>query len=337
MKTTTDPQKSIAETLMTTPENALEIKGVSKTFQGKRRTVEALKNVSLTIPRGCIFGLLGPNGAGKSTLINVMAGLVIKDTGSVNLWGIDLDHYPKQSRAAIGVVPQELNMDAFLTPRQLLDAQGGLYGVPKSERQTMQLLRDMRLEDKADAFARTLSGGMKRRLMVAKAMVHAPPILVLDEPTAGVDVELRQELWQFVKALNDQGVTILLTTHYLEEAEALCDHIAIINHGEVIANEPTHTLVRRLDRKELTVTFNQPIQDMMAALPESLKPFYPEQLCEKTLKMHYRPSKAQMSEILEALTATGLTIQDLTTQDADLEDVFLALTRRQKTDGARIA
>ena len=216
---------------------AIRIDALEKIYTGGK---QALGGVSFDVPRGEIFGLLGPNGAGKSTLINILAGMVKKTGGHANIWGFDIDEHPRNAKASIGIVPQEILFDPFFTPFEALELQAGLYGVPKAKRRSMELLRAVHLEDKADAYARTLSGGMKRRLLVAKAMVHSPPILVLDEPTAGVDVELRQQLWAYVRELNEQGVTIVLTTHYLEEAEELCDRIAIINHGTLIANKPTH-------------------------------------------------------------------------------------------------
>ena len=238
------------------PDSAIELVGLSKTYpaRGKASAVMALDNVDLVIPRGSMFGLLGPNGAGKSTTINILAGLVRKSAGTARIWRHDIDKAPRASRAAIGIVPQELNIDPFFTPRELLELQAGLYGVPKAERRTDEILAAVGLADKANAYARTLSGGMRRRLMVAKAMVHAPPILVLDEPTAGVDVELRQQLWTYIKRLNAEGTTILLTTHYLEEAQALCDRIAIINRGKVVANDTTGALLARLDAKEVVLT-----------------------------------------------------------------------------------
>jgi ABC-2 type transport system ATP-binding protein len=237
------------------PEMAVSIRGLAKRYGQKGAEPKlALDHVDLDIPRGEIFGLLGPNGAGKSTMINIMAQLVIKTAGKVAIWGIDLDQDPRHVAAAIGIVPQELNIDPFFTPKKLLDLQAGMYGVPKRERRTMEILEALSLADKANAYARSLSGGMRRRLMVAKAMVHNPPVLVLDEPTAGVDVELRQQLWSYVRKLNDDGVTVLLTTHYLEEAEELCDRIAIINHGKVIACEPKTKLLGRIDAKELLLT-----------------------------------------------------------------------------------
>src|SRR5215212_2430791 len=225
---------------------AISIEQLEKTYAGGKK---ALDGISLDVPRGEIFGLLGPNGAGKSTLINILAGLVNKSGGSASIWGFDIDRHPRNAKFSIGIVPQEILFDPFFTPFEALELQAGLYGVPKEKRRTMELLRAVRLEDKAGAYSRTLSGGMKRRLLVAKAMVHSPPILVLDEPTAGVDVELRRQLWDYVRQLNAQGVTIVLTTHYLEEAEELCDRIAIIHHGRVIANEPTRELVSKAQEK----------------------------------------------------------------------------------------
>ena len=232
------------------PDNAVSVHGLNKIYAGKNPK-HALIDVDLDIPRGSLFGLLGPNGAGKSTLINILAQLVNKTSGTVKIWDLDLDRSPRAAASAIGVVPQELNVDPFFTPRELLDLQAGLFGVPRRERRTQEILATVGLADKAGAYARTLSGGMKRRLMVAKAMVHSPPVLVLDEPTAGVDIELRKQLWSHVRALNAAGTTVLLTTHYLEEAEELCDRIAIINHGRVIACDTTANLLQRLDNKEL--------------------------------------------------------------------------------------
>jgi ABC-2 type transport system ATP-binding protein len=309
------------------PVNAVEIRGLTKTYKGGHGmpAMTALDRVDLDIPRGALFGLLGPNGAGKSTLINIMAGLVNKTAGTVRLWDIDIDKKPRQARAAIGVVPQELNLDAFFTPREMLAFQAGLYGVPRAERHTMELLEAVGLADKADAYARTLSGGMRRRLMVAKAMVHSPPILVLDEPTAGVDVELRQQLWAQVRALNAAGTTVLLTTHYLEEAEELCDTIAIINHGEVIAREPTESLLQRLDRKELAITTASDLH----AVPDALAAFNVELQSPRRLCFRYRPSETRIRDILTAVRSCGISIADLTTHEARLEDIFLELTRDQ--------
>src|SRR5438309_3801031 len=237
-------------------EPAIRIESLSKTYAGGKR---ALDKVSFDVPRGQIFGLLGPNGAGKSTLINILAGLVVKTSGDVTIWGFDIDEHPRNSKRSIGVVPQEIIFDPFFTPRETLEIQAGLYGIAPKARHSDELLAAMHLTDKANAYSRTLSGGMKRRLLVAKAMVHSPPILVLDEPTAGVDVQLRQQLWAYVRHLNEQGVTIVLTTHYLEEAENLCDRIAIINHGRLIANEATRTLVGMAQEKAVEVTVDRDI------------------------------------------------------------------------------
>lgn len=310
------------------PELAVSIKGLVKIYAGNKanRTPKlALDHVDLVIPRGGIFGLLGPNGAGKSTLINILAQLVRKTEGTVKVWDIDLDRDSRHAAAAIGVVPQELNIDPFFTPKDLLDIQAGMYGVPKAERRSMELLEALSLSDKAGSYTRTLSGGMRRRLMVAKAMVHNPPVLVLDEPTAGVDVELRQQLWAYVRALNKNGVTVLLTTHYLEEAQELCDNIAIINHGKVIACEPTATLLGRLDRKEVVLT----LAADLAEAPPALGQFQPQLLSARRLKLHYRPSQVNVSAILDAIRRADLEIADLSTVDSDLEDIFLELTRRQ--------
>ena len=313
------------------PDFAIEAEGLDKVYGRARRDAGrdaskyALKDVNLKIPRGSLFGLLGPNGAGKSTFINILAGLVIKSAGAARVWGVDIDEDPRGARAAIGVVPQELNLDAFFTPRELLDLHGGLYGIPAAERRTEEVLETVGLLDKADAYARTLSGGMRRRLMVAKAMVHSPPVLVLDEPTAGVDVELRQQLWSHVQELNRQGTTILLTTHYLEEAEQLCDRIAIINHGRVIACDTKDALIQRLDRKELSVILTQDL----AAIPSPLTSFNVELIGQRRLVFHYRPSETRIRDILTALRDAGLGIADLTTTEADLEDLFLEITRER--------
>src|SRR5262245_40474145 len=246
------------------PESAVAIRRLNKIYKNvKGGGKPALIDVDLTVPRGCLFGLLGPNGAGKSTLINIMAQLVIKTSGDVSIWGIDLDRDPRSAASAIGVVPQELNIDPFFTPRELLELQAGLYGVARRERRTAEILAAVGLSDKAEAYTRTLSGGMRRRLLVAKALVHNPPVLVLDEPTAGVDVELRQQLWRYVRQLNAEGVTVLLTTHYLEEAEQLCDRIAIIDHGRLIACDTTAALLRRLDAKEISIVVDRDL----AAVP----------------------------------------------------------------------
>lgn len=310
---------------MSPPDYAVEIRNLSKTYagRGKMPPKQALHSIDLTVPVGSMFALLGPNGAGKSTLINIMAGLVNKTTGTAKVWGYDVTDEPRQARSAIGVVPQELNLDAFFTPRELLELQAGMYGVPKRERITDQLLAAVDLTGKADAYARTLSGGMRRRLMVAKALVHQPPVLILDEPTAGVDVELRQALWAYVRELNRSGTTVLLTTHYLEEAQELCDQIAIINHGKVVANEAKSTLLQRLDSKEILITTAADV----TALPDALAKLgftlqTPRQLC-----LRYQPSQLPMGQILAAVQNAAITIADLATRETDLEDIFLQITR----------
>ena len=299
-------------------EPAIRIESLSKTYAGGQ---QALREVSFDVPRGRIFGLLGPNGAGKSTLINILAGLVVKTGGKVTIWGFDIDRHPRNSKRSIGVVPQEIIFDPFFTPRETLEIQAGLYGIPSGERKSDELLAAMHLTDKAHAYSRTLSGGMKRRLLVAKAMVHSPPILVLDEPTAGVDVELRRQLWDYVRRLNEQGVTIVLTTHYLEEAEELCDRIAIIHHGRVIANEPTRELVAKAQEKAVVVTFDRdiaevPINDHFENIAL---------LDERTLEIIYRKDKVNAGEVLASLTSEGRGIVDVRTREPDLEDVFLSL------------
>jgi len=307
------------------PDHALEVKGLMKTYRGSNRLPpkEALKGIDLAIPRGSLFGLLGPNGAGKSTLINILAGLVIKSGGEARAWGFDVEKQARQARSAIGVVPQELNLDAFFTPRELLEQQAGLYGVPKRERITDQLLETVDLTAMADAHARTLSGGMRRRLMVAKAMVHNPPVLVLDEPTAGVDIELRFSLWESVRKLNKAGTTVLLTTHYLEEAETLCERIAIIHEGQLAANDSKENLLRRVDNKRVTVTVDRDLQE----IPANLKPQGWLLTDARQLTLSYKPSRNSIGRMLLAVQVNDLTIVDITTRETDLEDIFLQLTR----------
>jgi len=308
------------------PPDAIAFTGLRKTYAGRRGAAahEALKSIDLAIRRGEIFGLLGPNGAGKSTLINILAGLVIKTAGTASVCGFDIDRNPRTVRSAIGIVPQELSIDPFFTPRESLELQAGLYGVPKAERRTDELLSALFLTEVADSYARRMSGGMKRRLMVAKAMVHTPPVLVLDEPTAGVDVELRQNLWAMIRELNARGTTILLTTHYLEEAQELCDRIAIIDHGAVVACDSTTNLVQRIDRKDLVVTLDRDLADV----PPALARFATEQRGPRTLRIRYQRSGTELAPILAALQVSGLHVVDLSTEESDLEDVFVALTTR---------
>ena len=301
-------------------EAAIVIDQVEKTYAGGK---QALKGVSFDVPRGSIFGLLGPNGAGKSTLINILAGLVTKTGGKASIWGFDIDAQPRNAKNSIGIVPQEIVFDPFFTPFETLENAAGLYGVNKGQRRSMELLKAVHLEDKAQAYARTLSGGMKRRLLVAKAMVHSPPILVLDEPTAGVDIELRQQLWEYVRELNRRGVTIVLTTHYLEEAEELCERIAIINHGQVIANKPTRELVNMAQEKIVEVTVDRD----MAAPPSS--PLFQkiDLTAGRVLTITYSKAVANAGDVLGAVQAAGYGIADVSTREPDLEDVFLNLTR----------
>lgn len=308
---------------MSDTDNAIEIEGLRKVYapSGRSPAKEALTGIDLTIPRGSVFGLLGPNGAGKSTLINIMAGLVRKTSGRVRIWGFDQDQNPRQSRAAIGVMPQELNVDPFFTPREALEVQAGLYGVPARERRTDEILSLIGLTDKADAYARTLSGGMRRRLLLGKALVHAPQVLVLDEPTAGVDIELRQMLWNNVRMLNRQGMTIILTTHYLEEAQAMCDEIAIIDRGRLVVRDSTSAILARMDHKTLLVRPAAPAGDV--ALPAGVQR---EDRGDGWLAFGYKRSAVAAGAILAALQAAGVEVVDVSTAEPDLEDAFLELT-----------
>ena len=307
------------------PDNAIEVRGLRKTYAAQGGAPkEALKGVDLDVPAGSIFGLLGPNGAGKSTFINILAGLVVKSAGAVRIWGFDQDVNPRQSRAAIGVVPQELNLDAFFSPAQALEVQAGLYGVPKAERRTAEILTAVGLADKADAYARSLSGGMRRRLLVAKALVHNPAVLVLDEPTAGVDIELRQMLWAYVRDLNAKGTTIILTTHYLEEAEEMCDRIAIIDHGEVVACDDTEALLGRLDAKTLLLRLAAPMQTAPALGSDVTVMLR----APDVLALTYSRSAVAAPALIARAQAQGLEIRDITTEEPHLEEVFLSLTGR---------
>ena len=304
-------------------QNAIELRGLKKTYAATKKTEAktALSGIDLDIPRGAIFGLLGPNGAGKSTLINILAGLVKKSAGSVNIWGFDQDENPRQSRASIGVMPQELNLDPFFTPGASLDMQAGLYGVPKALRKTDEILRLIGLEDKANSYARSLSGGMRRRLLLGKALVHSPQILVLDEPTAGVDIGLRQMLWNNVRQLNADGMTVILTTHYLEEAQEMCDQIAIIHEGALRALDTTANLLSKLDTKTLVVESESPLDiSLPAGVTQS-------QRADGTLAFTYSRSAISPGEILDALRLAGVKILDIQTEQPDLQDVFLDITK----------
>ncbi len=292
---------------------------------GRRSGKHALKEVSLVIPSGCIFGLLGPNGAGKSTLINILGGLVRKSSGRVRVCGIDLDDAPRAARAVIGVVPQELTLDPYFPARAALDLQAGLFGIPKAARRTDELLSVLGLADKADAPARSLSGGMRRRLMVGKALVHSPQVLILDEPTAGVDVALRQQLWDYVRTLNRAGTTVLLTTHYLHEAEALCDRIAVLADGEIRVEDTTEALLQRVEDRVLTIELASPFE----AVPAALRPFCPTVAGPQRLAFRYKRGTDAAHQILEAIHTARLQVRDLATDQPDLEEVFLDLTKPQ--------
>lgn len=307
------------------PRQAISLRALSKTYRaaGQGEEKHALRAVDLDIPRGSIFGLLGPNGAGKSTLINILAGLVNKTSGDAMIWGHDISRQQRQSKAALGVVPQEINMDPFFTPRESLEFQAGYFGVPKSARRTDDILAALGLADKADAYARTLSGGMKRRLLIGKALVHGPKVLILDEPTAGVDIDLRRQLWDYVRDLHARGTTIVLTTHYLEEAQELCDQIAIINHGALVAVDSTANLLSRMNRKTLLIEPAEPL----AHVPDTLSGLETELRSDGALAIHYRFGEQSVADIIERYNASGARIGDLRTEEADLEDVFLELTR----------
>ena len=303
---------------------ALEIKNVGKTYKLQDgNSLKALDDITFNVKQGEIFGLLGPNGAGKSTLINILGGTVIKSNGLVNVWGFDLDLNPRQVRASIGIVPQEVNVDPFFTPKKLLDIQAGMYGVAKKDRITDKILELTSLTDKADSYMRSLSGGMKRRLLLAKAMVHQPPILILDEPTAGVDVDLRQKLLENVKELNKQGVTIILTTHYLQEAEELCDRIAIINHGKIVALDKTENLLSEIHLKKIKFKVKN-FKNIGDILDDHLKIEY---LKNNQISIKYDKTITNIEDIIFKIKEKGLEIEDIMTEDADLEDVFIKLTK----------
>jgi ABC-2 type transport system ATP-binding protein len=298
---------------------AIRLQGLEKVYAGGKR---ALDGITLEIPRGSLFGLLGPNGAGKSTLINILAGLVTKTGGTAEVWGFDIDRHPRNAKASLGVVPQELLFDAFFTAFETLELQAGLFGVPRAKRRTMELLKKVRLDDKAHVYSRTLSGGMKRRLLIAKALVHNPPVVILDEPTAGVDIELRQMLWAYVRELHAAGTTVVLTTHYLEEAEELCDRIAIVNHGRIVADSDTGSLLAQARDKRVLVT----VADDIVTVPAVEGVTRVELLDSRRLDILYDKTTVQAGAILARLQAAGLCVVDVTTREADLEDVFLELT-----------
>ena len=301
----------------------LSVKNLQKTYKknGSQQT-KAIENLNLEVKEGEIFGLLGPNGAGKSTFINILAGLVLKTSGEVNVWGFDIDKNPRQVRASIGIVPQELNLDPFFNPRKLLELQAGLYGVRKKDRITDTILKMVSLDNQADSYSRGLSGGMKRRLMIAKALVNQPQIVILDEPTAGVDVELRKNLWQNVKLLNKNGVSIILTTHYLHEAQEMCDRIGIINKGKLVALDTTKNLLNRIEKKKITLKLSEKI-DLKDNELETLKIL---SLNHKELTLIYDKNRLNIDQILNYVNKKNVRIIDMSTDDGDLEDVFVTLT-----------
>ncbi len=302
---------------------AISISNLEKTYPAQKngKPVHALKKINFEIKKGDMVALLGPNGAGKSTLINIMAGIVNKTKGEVAIWGMDIDKNPRDSKSAIGVVPQELNVDPFFTPIKLLDFHAGLYGVPKAERKTSQILKSLGLWDKRNAYSRQMSGGMKRRMLIAKAMVHTPPILVLDEPTAGVDISLRRQLWDNIKTLNAAGTTVLLTTHYLEEAEELCDKITVIDGGRIVANDTKQNLLKNMNHKSLIVTFEEKFD--LKNTPKNVQSYAQN---DKVITFTFKPTETSVMEILNHLNKN--VVLDITTKDASLEELFLQLTRK---------
>ena len=304
--------------------NVLYVKDLNKTYsKNSSKSVHAIKNLNLEVNEGEIFGLLGPNGAGKSTFINILAGTTIKTSGEVNVWGFNLDTNPRQVRASIGIVPQEVNVDPFFTPWNILELQAGMYGIKKKDRITETILKLVSLEKQSKSYTRALSGGMKRRLLVAKALVHKPPIIILDEPTAGVDVELRSNLWNNLKQLNKQGVTIILTTHYLNEAEQMCDRIGILNKGSLVALDTTKNLLKRIQTKIVTFFVNQRVNIQNNSL-SSINVITNE---SNQLVVSYEKSKLNISDLIQYINKQNIKINDISTDDGDLEDVFIRLTK----------
>ena len=304
--------------------NVLYVKNLSKTyFTDGEKSVVALNDLNLEVKEGEIFGLLGPNGAGKSTFINILSGTTMKSSGDVNVWGFDIDKNPRQVRASIGIVPQEINVDPFFTPRKLLELQAGMYGIRKKDRITDTILKIVSLEGQSKSYTRSLSGGMKRRLMVAKALVHKPPIVILDEPTAGVDVELRSNLWDNVRSLNKQGVTIILTTHYLEEAEKMCDRIGILNKGKLVALDSPKNLLKKIQTKKVKFTVNKQV-NIKSNIFNSVKISSND---KDNLSIIYEKNKINMNDLIQIIEKQGINIIDISTDDGDLEDIFLTLTK----------
>jgi ABC-2 type transport system ATP-binding protein len=305
--------------------NALTVENLTKVYLDSKTKKEnkALSNLSFDVKQGEVFGLLGPNGAGKTTFLSILGGTVTKTSGNVNVWGFNLDKNPRQVKASIGIVPQEVNLDAFFSPHKLLELQAGLYGITKKDRITDLILKMVALEDKANAYSRSLSGGMKRRLLIAKAMVHQPPILILDEPTAGVDVELRNNLWENVKELNKEGVTIILTTHYLLEAQEMCDRIAIIDEGNLVALDTTQKLLERIKTKKI----NFIVKDVDLNKSLSMKGIKFKIGSKNLISATYEKSSLDFEEIINYFNQNQIKIEDISTEDGDLEDVFVQLTK----------
>ena len=304
--------------------NVLYIKDLNKIYsKNSSKSVHAINNLNLEVNEGEIFGLLGPNGAGKSTLINILSGTTIKTSGEVNVWGFNLDKNPRQVRASIGIVPQEVNIDPFFTPRNILELQAGMYGIKKKDRMTDSILKLVSLEKQAKSYTRALSGGMKRRLLVAKALVHKPPIIILDEPTAGVDVELRTKLWESVKLLNKEGVTIILTTHYLNEAEQMCDRIGILNKGNLVALDTTKNLLKRIQTKTVRFSVNKKVN----INNNSLKSINIKSNEINELVISYEKNAINVGEIIKFINDQNIKLLDISTDDGDLEDVFIRLTK----------
>ena len=304
---------------------ALAVENLTKVYSSPKtkKHNKALNDLSFEVRQGEVFGLLGPNGAGKTTFLSILGGTVIKTSGKVNVWGFDLDQNPRQVRASVGIVPQEVNLDAFFSPKKLLELQAGLYGISKENRITELILKMVSLQDKANAYSRSLSGGMKRRLLIAKAMVHQPPILILDEPTAGVDVELRNNLWENVKALNKEGVTIILTTHYLIEAQEMCDRIAIINKGNLVALDTTEKLLERIKTKKI----NFKVKNIELNKNLNMKDINFKINSENSILVTYEKNSLDFGEIINYLNENNIKIEDISTEDGDLEDVFIQLTK----------
>ena len=304
---------------------ALAVENLTKVYSSPKtkKHNKALNDLSFEVRQGEVFGLLGPNGAGKTTFLSILGGTVIKTSGKVNVWGFDLDQNPRQVRASVGIVPQEVNLDAFFSPKKLLELQAGLYGISKENRITDLILKMVSLQDKANAYSRSLSGGMKRRLLIAKAMVHQPPILILDEPTAGVDVELRNNLWENVKALNKEGVTIILTTHYLIEAQEMCDRIAIINKGNLVALDTTEKLLERIKTKKI----NFKVKNIQLNKNLIMKDINFKINSENSILVTYEKNSLDFGEIINYLNENNIKIEDISTEDGDLEDVFVQLTK----------